>query len=348
MDLKKVKVSINECKVGDVIAQDVVNLQTGAVLWGVGHKITKASLTLGKRFECSDIYVTVDLWDNFDVSREELDYYEESEKNVKNVFSGIKETGKVGLEIINQIENVYKDNLKKNHVIVGCINRVKQLDNETCIHCLNVALLCSLIGKWMGVSNEERDTLFITGLLHDMGKAKIDTSLINKKGRLSPEEYQEIQKHAMYGKVILEKIRGIDKRIPEAVYCHHERMDGTGYPRGLKGEQIPLFARILAVADVYDNRMAEGVYKQEETPFFVMKALLREEIDKLDADVVLTFVNNIANYYLGVEAVLSNGKTGEVVFIHPHCVYRPIVKVDGEYIDLDKNRNLKIVGILKG
>jgi HD-GYP domain-containing protein (c-di-GMP phosphodiesterase class II) len=198
------------------------------------------------------------------------------------------------------------------------------------------------------MSEEDKDRLFLAGLLHDMGKAKLDPKIVNKKRRfLTPEEAEEKKKHVLYGKQILEKIGDIPEIVRQGIYAHHERMDGSGYPDKLTGNNIPLFARIVAVADVYDTMLSEGVDMPGQTPFFIMETLLIYEIDKLDPKVVLTLLKNVANYYLGLEIVLSDGEVGEVVFVHPHCIYRPIVRVQGEYIDLYERRDLKIMGVHK-
>jgi putative nucleotidyltransferase with HDIG domain len=329
------------------IFPDGTPLNTEEMLEGVGNKITEASSLMANRFKRAEIYLTHSN-KNLGVSEEQTETYEESGKNMDHVFNTLEATGQIETKMLEHISRLCKKNLNRSNAIVGCVNCFQDLDDNTSVHSLNVALLSSMIGGWLGMSEEDKDRLFLAGLLHDMGKAKLDPKIVNKKRRfLTPEEAEEKKKHVLYGKQILEKIGDIPEIVRQGIYAHHERMDGSGYPDKLTGNNIPLFARIVAVADVYDTMLSEGVDMPGQTPFFIMETLLIYEIDKLDPKVVLTLLKNVANYYLGLEIVLSDGEVGEVVFVHPHCIYRPIVRVQGEYIDLYERRDLKIMGVHK-
>ena len=141
------------------------------------------------------------------------------------------------------------------------IHCIEGYDDLTYVHSINVALISRVIGKWMGLSPEECDTLTICGLLHDIGKVMIPIEIITKPSRLSPTEYALIQTHTIHGYNLLEKIE-LDERIKLAALQHHERCDGKGYPNKLRYNEINQFSRIVAIADVYDAMTSNRCYRK--------------------------------------------------------------------------------------
>ena len=126
---------------------------------------------------------------------------------------------------------------------------------------------------------------------------------------------------------------------------HHERMDGSGYPYGVHNENINTIARIIAVADAYDAMISERPYQKKRSPFEVMHLLQEGIFGKLDTKILLTFLSNIATYYIGTYVALNTGEIGEVVAINPSCVYRPIIRVQDRYIDMNADFTVQIVDL---
>ena len=141
------------------------------------------------------------------------------------------------------------------------LHNMRQIDDSTYAHSVNVALICRLIGKWKNFSEKDMDTLTLCGLLHDIGKSKIPNEIIGKPGKLTDSEYEEIKKHPVIGYNLVKNL-DIDQRIKNAVLLHHERFDGKGYPLGLTGNEIDDFTSIVSIADVYDALVSERVYKK--------------------------------------------------------------------------------------
>ncbi|HEX6962125.1 MAG TPA: HD-GYP domain-containing protein, partial [Lacipirellula sp.] len=130
------------------------------------------------------------------------------------------------------------------------------------------------IGERMGLNKDQLDTIYLGGLLHDIGKIGIDDQVLNKPGALTPEEFEHIKKHPQLGYDILRGVRQLQKILPIVLH-HHESWDGTGYPHGLKGESTPLLARIAAVADAFDAMSSDRPYRQG-MPDEKLDAILRD------------------------------------------------------------------------
>ena len=200
-----------------------------------------------------------------------------------------------------------------------------------------------LIGQWMKYGDNMIESLLIAGLLHDIGKMKVDPAILNKPGKLTESEFEEMKKHPRYSYELLQDDKSISLDVKVGILMHHEKIDGSGYPYGVYSENINDIAKVLAVADVYDAMLSERPYKKKHSPFDVMQLMQEGVFGKLDTKILLTFLTHIASYYIGVYVQLSTGEIGEVVAINPACVYKPIVKVKDKYIDLFTEKSISIV-----
>ena len=212
------------------------------------------------------------------------------------------------------------------------LRRVRRYDDLTYIHSLNVAILCHEFANWMHMPEEEQDILTLAGLLHDVGKMGIPGKIIKKAGSLTDEEYELIKQHPQKGYDFLKK-HPLDERIMNAALMHHERCDGTGYPNGLKADEIDDFAKIVAIADYYDALTSARVYREPHCPFEVFR-MLQQEREKFDPAYLSVFMEGVASFYIGCEVVLSNQKRARMVDTNPTDQSNPIVKMDGLIVNL--------------
>ena len=212
------------------------------------------------------------------------------------------------------------------------LRRVRRYDDLTYIHSLNVAILCHEFANWMHMPEEEQDILTLAGLLHDVGKMGIPGKIIKKAGLLTDEEYELIKQHPQKGYDFLKK-HPLDERIMNAALMHHERCDGSGYPQGLKADEIDDFAKIVAIADYYDALTSARVYRESHCPFEVFR-MLQQERDKFDSTYLAVFMEGVASFYIGCEGVLCNQKRARMVDTNPTDQSNPIVKMDGLIVNL--------------
>ena len=225
------------------------------------------------------------------------------------------------------------------------LHNMRQIDDSTYAHSVNVALICRLIGKWKNFSEKDMDTLTLCGLLHDIGKSKIPNEIIGKPGKLTDSEYEEIKKHPVIGYNLVKNL-DIDQRVKNAVLFHHERFDGKGYPLGLTGSEIDDFTSIVSIADVYDAMTANRCYRDGLCPFEVIAIFEKEGLTQFNPKYILTFLDHIANTYINNEVLLSDGSSGKIVLINKKLT-RPTIQLDnGNFVNLESRLDLYVQAII--
>ncbi len=212
---------------------------------------------------------------------------------------------------------------------------MRSFDNYTFYHSVNVAVLCTIIGKEYGLNSRELVMLCTSGLFHDLGKTRLDIRVLNKPGKLTQEEFAQIKRHVEYSYEILKARQDIAECVREGALYHHENFDGTGYPRGLKGEQIPLFARIMRVADVYDSLISKRPYKEAFPVNETIEYLLGGCGTLFDESVVSAFLHSVPIYPKGQKVKLTDGREGFIIANNHENVLRPTIRLfTGKDIDL--------------
>ncbi len=229
--------------------------------------------------------------------------------------------------------------------IFTMISTLKNYDDSTFNHSLNVALICNIFGQWLDFSEEDTKILTACGLFHDIGKLLIPEEIINKPGKLTPEEFEIIKTHSRKGYELL-KERKADIHIQYAALMHHEKCDGSGYPLGLTEERIDKFAQIVTIADIYEAMTAKRVYRDALSPFTVIHNFEENGLKKYNPKYLLTFLERVVNSYINCKVKLSNGEEGDIVYINKVSLANPLIKTKESFIDLSKESNISIASIL--
>ena len=246
--------------------------------------------------------------------------------------------------LLEQVDELLSNGRNGLHII-EMMNCVKQYDDITFAHCLNVGMLSNVIGKWLGKSTEELQILTLAGILHDIGKLMIPAEIIDKKGKLTEEEYTLVKTHPKHGYNIL-KNQNLDERVKNAALMHHERMDGSGYPMRLNKNSIENFAKIVSIADVYDAMTATRSYRKGMCPFKAISIMEEDGFQKYDAEYLLTFLQNTAEAYINMPVRMSDDTKGKIIKINPCWVSKPLVLTEKGFVDLSENRELTIQEII--
>ncbi|MBQ3104424.1 MAG: HD-GYP domain-containing protein [Lachnospiraceae bacterium] len=217
--------------------------------------------------------------------------------------------------------------------IFDMLHNMRQYDDLTFTHCINVSLICNVFARWLGMSDEDIHLATQCGLFHDIGKLKIPEDIIKKPSRLTDYEYKIIKTHPFEGYNIL-KEQDLNPHVANAALMHHERCDGFGYPLGITAEKIDPFAKMVAIADVYDAMTATRVYRGPMCPFKVISVFESEGLQRYDARMIMTFLENVTNTYMLNHVRLSDGREGEIVMINRLALSRPMIRSGNQYINL--------------
>ena len=229
--------------------------------------------------------------------------------------------------------------------IFDMLHNMREFDDSTYSHCMNVGLICYIFAGWMKMDKAEAELATACGLLHDIGKLLVSKEIIQKPGKLTRDEFEEMKKHPSTGYKLL-KEQSISEAICNAALMHHERCDGTGYPFGLAEPKIDKYAKMVAIADVYDAMTSSRVYHGPMCPFHVIEIFEDEGFQKYDVNFILTFLENIVNTYITNPCRLNDGREAKIIFVNKHKLSRPTVKCGDEYINLSETPDLFIECLL--
>lgn len=273
-----------------------------------------------------------------------LEVVKEYKQNFRNWSSGVPiDIASVRRSIIPLLERIEDVDIE-----IFTLHQYAEAADYTYHHSVAVSLISALIGKELGYRKGEWIQLGLAGYLCDAGMTRIDPDILTAGGPLSAGQLQDIKNHSTYSYRMTEKITGLSQTAKIAILQHHERLDGSGYPLGLKGQRINPFARIIAVADTYHAMTSERLYKGKYPIFKVVREMMQEQHFKLDAEVVQVFVSSLRKKALGKTVHLTNHTTGEIVYFDDAEPSRPIVKLHGEatMIGLQMHPELEIEEII--
>lgn len=229
--------------------------------------------------------------------------------------------------------------------VLDMLQNMREYDDSTFAHCLNVGLICNLFATWLKWDVDEVETATACGLLHDIGKLLIPHEILTKPDKLSNKEYSVIQRHTIVGYELLRKQK-IEDSICNAALMHHERCDGSGYPLNLTFSKIDKYAKLVAICDVYDAMTAARVYRGPLCPFKVIEIFEAEGLQKYDVHYIMTFLENVVNTYIQNSCRLNNGQEGTIIYINKDNLSRPIIQSGMEYVNLAERSDLHIESLI--
>lgn len=218
---------------------------------------------------------------------------------------------------------------------------------------VGVAILSAITGLTLGYGDDRLFELVSGALIHDVGMVRVPIYVTEKKGKLTPDEYNRIKTHTIYGYRIAMRELGFNSRVANIPLQHHEAFDGSGYPRGLKGDAILQEAKIVNICDVYMAMIKKRSYREEHLSYQAMKVILGGSSRKYDPVIVKAFLTNMAIYPVGSLVQLNNNVIGRVKKANPNLPLRPMIQVlvdefgnfikEKKVVDLEKERNLYVV-----
>lgn len=349
--------TINMLEHGDVLLEDVMT-RRGSILFRKGVVITDRVIEILEAFMIREVSVATK------PNNQEQQMLDEDGQSSNHAFSNsFEESYNKLLQVMQRAfmnTSVAEDlpivemrsyleemipNFRQQDLLLLPNNRM--LTQDYIYHkSIMVALISYMIASWANFQQRDLMPVALAGLLHDIGNMEIDADILNKSGKLTPAEMEEVKKHTIIGYNRLKPVLGINDGVKLAALQHHEREDGSGYPLGLKGDKIHQYAKVVAIADIFYAMTRDRKYQKARSPYEVLEQLITDSFGKLDPLLVQNFVYNLTQHQLGYTVRLSNGSIGKIVYSDRQNPTRPWIDVKGKIINLAQERSLYIRDII--
>ncbi len=249
----------------------------------------------------------------------------------KGLISNVMDNVKLGLDFdINSVDDLADnmlDSIFRNHHALTCLGCIRDKDSYLMEHSVNLSVLMSVYCRSMSMDRDIMHQTMVGALLHDIGKVMVPDEILHKPGRLTSEEFTEMKHHVVYGRDMLKSIGGVSELSLTTMAQHHERIDGSGYPDGLKGDEISQHGKMVAIVDVYDAITADRCYHKGMTPTQAIKKLLEWSDNHLDKTLVNHFIRCIGIYPVGSLVLLESGRLGVVIESNEFDQRLPTIRV---------------------
>lgn len=223
------------------------------------------------------------------------------------------------------VDQMVSSVLRNKDALVSLL-RIKEVDEYTYVHSISVSALCISFAQGLAFEAAQIKQIGIGGLLHDIGKMKVPPEILNKPGPLTEKEFEIMKRHVKDGETTLEQYPNLDQDCTCVTSHHHERLDGTGYPAGLKGDEISEFGQIAAIVDIYDALSSERCYKNALPPTAALKKLYEWSPSYLNRELVEKFIAHIGIYPIGTLVRLENSLLAIVVDHGEKNLLHPVVR----------------------
>ncbi|WP_409345254.1 HD-GYP domain-containing protein [Paenibacillus sp. MBLB4367] len=353
---------IGMCQPGMRLGKSIYN-EEGIVLLGCHVELTQSLLERLMRYGIDFLYIDDPRTDDVEISELLSDETRlKAMQTIRGNFRKVLEESTrrstfhsfLGKEF-GKLINLLVDDLSASKAAMIMLTNMQLRDHYLYQHSLNVCIYSTMLGMFHGYSRDELTVLSLGAILHDVGKVHVPLDILQKPGKLTEQEFDSMKQHTGIGFKLLKEEPNIPLQAAHCAYQHHERVNGSGYPRGLKGRDIHEYARWIGIADSYDAMTTSRVYRRAMLPHQALETLFTGSDTLYDHDKVETFRDKIAIYPIGVTVTLNTGESGVVVDLNANSPQRPIVRIlhneAGEdltvpyEIDLSKKLNLVVTSV---
>ncbi|MDQ0204000.1 HD-GYP domain-containing protein [Pectinatus haikarae] len=350
------KLSIDKLMPGMILGRTIINDKMVVIL-SSGTMLTQAHITrleflnmpfayIKDDFELSGNYQVVEIM--FNKENAFVKKYNDVVSEANELFASVGKGENSSIEKTGEkVKNSLLPTVKESGVI-DFLYTLSNISDSVCHHSVRVSILSGVIGKWLRFSESKINDLILAGFLHDIGKTMMPQRIVNRNSKtLKPEDYELYIQHTINGQKILSDRPGISDGVRAAALQHHEAMDGTGEPFGVSGNDIDEYARIIMIADFYDNITTEHEGEVKHTPFDAVEMIGKSMFTALDVQICIPFITNIQNSFLGSVVGLSDGRRGQIVYYPAGYSTLPIIRInDDTVLDLNEERlhnNINII-----
>jgi HD-GYP domain-containing protein (c-di-GMP phosphodiesterase class II) len=349
------KVLIDKVKEGTKLAKAIFN-PGGRVLLQPGVVLRKSLLNKLKAHNIYELYIEDNISRDIEIRDAVCQQTRIEAKNlIKQLMNSYASSNSINIGPVKDSVDKMIEELLCNEDLLVNLSDIRCVDDYTFEHSVNVCILSLTTGIGLGYDERRLKELGIGALLHDIGKLRVPEEILKKPSRLTPEEFEEIKKHTVYGYKILRDNKDISIRSALIALSHHERIDGSGYPLKLFDKDIHQFGKIVAVADVYDALTSDRVYRDKLSPHEGYDYITSLGYYYFDRQVISSFIKFVAVYPVGSGVILSTRERGIVTRINKNMPTRPVVRVIFDEnneelinyyeIDLTEKINICITGV---
>jgi putative nucleotidyltransferase with HDIG domain len=350
--------ALERCKPGLELAKTIYDSK-GHVLLAKGYKLTDNVIIRLKQYGVFTVFIkdkyTEGLIDDNDIP---FQMKQNALNEIKTSMDSFTDKGILSgrlnpdtIKSFQNICNVILEELQSNKKALNLLTSVQIFDNYLYNHSFNVMVYSLQLGLYMGLDRKSLELLGLGALLHDIGKLTVPVELLNKPGKLTLEEFELIKTHTTEGYEFLRKQYDIPIIIAHFAFQHHEKIDGSGYPRGITGKDIHPLAKIMTVADVFDAVTSNRSYRKAMLPHKGLEILYVGAGNHFEFELVENFRRAVIMYPIGVTVTLNNGYVGIVVKNNAGLPERPIIRVveiegqrlqDEKVYDVDLKKSLTV------
>lgn len=349
------RIHVTELKEGDILSSDIFNSFGLHVLSkGAGLQMREISMLMQHQID----YVDIDARIIEEVTIRTIEsglnpkwlptvkpIYQDAVNGCEQLFTEAAQSGKIDEEDVIQTFQPLVNTFKLERDVVSMLLLLNTHDDYTYQHSVQVGMLAYYLASWLGYDEQESVKIGQAGFLHDIGKCQIEDDILNKPAKLSDDEFAKIKLHTVYGHRIIIDSFGESMAATVALQ-HHERVDGTGYPNRVTGDQMHPVSKIVAVCDVYSAMISSRVYQKKRDLLIVLRELHRMSFNELDPETTHTFIKHMIPNFIGKQVELVSGETGIIIMTHPTEYFRPLIRIENQFIDLTVERDLEVKHIL--
>lgn len=322
------RISVSHLQPGMILSRNIFSAD-GLLLLNAGSILNRNYINRLKRLDISSVYVDNSLLT--DIEAPEIIQEETRVKaiaTVKQSFNKLQTVCRIDIGQLQQVANrIVDETIQNRHTMVHLAD-IRTHDDYTFGHSVNVCVLAVVTGLHLGYHTDQLRTLALGAMLHDIGKLSVPLEILNKPGRLTEDEMSIMKQHSGYGFSILQQQTDyIPLLAAHIAFQHHEKYNGTGYPRHLKGDHIHEFARIVAIADVYDAITADRPYRKCLPAHKAYEWIMVLSGQHFDPYILSVFLSHIAAYPIGTFVRLTNGEIGVVTKVSPKLSTRPQLRI---------------------
>lgn len=338
---------IEELSAGDIAQENITISSSGQPVVKVGQEIDREIIDALRALGIK--WLLVESKDTFESKIPKPETVEEMKADVKKLFDKVLLENKIDVDIVERSAEKLTEEIFENYgeYITPVMAIMKDLSEYTYTHEVNVSIITTLLAIEMGYSEDKVHEICTGALMHDVGKLKIPPEILDARRKLTDIKFSEIKKHVLYGREICENSGIKSVKILSAVEDHHEKVDGSGYLKGLKGQELREPAKMVAVADVYDALTSERPYKHAWSGYRAISYMLSLANVHFDIRVINALIRVFGLYPVGTKVLLSSGDEGTVVGMRKGYFSRPMVKLtNGEIVDLSEEKSILIQKVL--